>query len=431
MTLTLIPLGPGDSQLLTLQSLNALKNAEKLVLRTDKHPVADFLKEEGIPFETLDELYETSYDFDELNQKAAHKLWAMAPVCYAVADPAWDETVAALHAACPKGGSIVTLPGVSLGDACLALLPGGRKEAGLTLLPAQDVEGATLCPTRPLLITELNSPVMCGQVKLKLMSLYPDEQEVIFFAPGGKVKKLLLADLDRQKSYDHTACVYLPGLSYGQRDRFDIADLRALLAKLRGPGGCPWDREQTHASLRPYLIEEAYETAAAIDLDDPDQIADELGDVLLQIVFHADVGQQYGEFDLDDVTSAICRKMIRRHAHIFGNVHCDTAQEVSQSWEKIKRQEKGNASLSEMMRDVPTALPQLIRAQKVLKKAGADPRLESLAMDEQALGQWLLKAALTAQQQGFSAEKALEDAIKGYIDAFEAVENANLSGETP
>ena len=423
MTVTLIPLGPGDGDLLTLQSLKALKSAEKLVLRTDKHPVADLLKEEGVSFETLDELYETSYDFDELNQKAARKLWAMAPVSYAVADPAWDETVTALHAACPEGGRIVTLPGVSLADQCLAALPGGRREPGLTLLPAQDVEEAALCPTRPLMVTELNSPVLCGQVKLKLMTLYPDEQEVFFFAPGGGVKKVLLADLDRQKKYDHTACAYLPGLAYSQRDRFDINDLRALMKKLRGPGGCPWDREQTHQSLRPYLIEEAYETAAAIDADDPDQIADELGDVLLQVVFHADVGEQYGEFQLEDVTSAICRKMIRRHAHIFGDVHCDTAQEVSQSWEKIKRQEMGNAPLHEMMQSVPTALPQLIRAQKVLKKAGANHGMTALEMDEKALGQWLLQAAHTAQQKGFSAEKALEDAVKAYIEAFKAREN--------
>jgi len=250
MTVTLIPLGPGDGELLTLQSLKALKSAEKLVLRTDKHPVADLLKEEGVSFETLDELYETSYDFDELNQKAARKLWAMAPVSYAVADPAWDETVTALYAACPEGGRIVTLPGVSLADQCLAALPGGRREPGLTLLPAQDMEEAALCPTRPLMVTELNSPVLCGQVKLKLMTLYPDEQEVFFFAPGGGVKKVLLADLDRQKKYDHTACAYLPGLTYSQRDRFDINDLRALMKKLRGPGGCPWDREQTHQSLR-------------------------------------------------------------------------------------------------------------------------------------------------------------------------------------
>ena len=431
MTITLIPLGPGDVELMTLKSLKALKNAEKLVLRTNKHPVADWLKEEGIPFETLDTLYETSYDFDELNQKAARHLWAMAPVSYAVADPVWDETVSALHTACPPDGRIVTLPGVTLADQCLAALPGGRMEPGLTLLPAQDVENAALCPTRPLMVTELNSPVLSGQVKLKLMTLYPDEQEIVFFAPGGGVKKIPLADLDRQKKYDHTACAYLPGLTFGQRDRFDIADLRALMTRLRGPGGCPWDREQTHQSLRPYLIEEAYETAAAIDADDPDQIADELGDVLLQVVFHADVGQQYGEFQLEDVTSAICRKMIRRHAHIFGAVHCDTAQEVSQSWEKIKRQEMGNAALHEMMLSVPRALPQLIRAQKVLKKAGDQHGMTALDVSEKELGQLLLQAAHTAQQRGFSAEKALEDAIGDYIEAFKALENANYSGENP
>lgn len=426
MILTVIPLGPGSPEALTLGALNALRAAKRLVLRTGLHPVADWLREEGVCFETLDTLYEESADFDELNRRIAAALWQRAPVSYAVSDPAWDETVAALRAACPPEGKIVTLPGVSLAGDCLSRLPGGRKEPGLTLISAQDLEGAVLCPTRPLLVTELNSQVLCGQVKLKLMTLYPDEQPAVFFAPGGRVKTLPLSDLDRQKRYDHTACVYLPGLSYERRDRYDIADLAALMARLRAPGGCPWDREQTHRSLRPYLIEEAYETAAAIDSGDPDELADELGDVLLQVVFHADVARQHGAFDLNDVTTAICRKMIRRHAHIFGDIHCDTPQEVSASWEQIKRREKGLSTAAQMMRDVPAALPQLIRAQKVLKKAGEAPGLEPLALDEKALGEWLLRAALTAQKGGFSAEKALEDALSGYISAFEAHENAKL-----
>ena len=146
----------------------------------------------------------------------------------------------------------------------------------------------------------------------------------------------------------------------------------------------------------------------------------------MQVVFHADVARQHGAFDLNDVTTAICRKMIRRHAHIFGDIHCDTPQEVSASWEQIKRREKGLSTAAQMMRDVPAALPQLIRAQKVLKKAGEAPGLEPLALDEKALGEWLLRAALTAQKGGFSAEKALEDALSGYISAFEAHENAKL-----
>lgn len=426
MRLTIIPLGPGDPNLLTLGSVQALKSAQRLILRTRRHPVADWLEKEGVAFETLDDLYDSSYDFDELNAAAAKKLWQLAPAAYAVADPAWDETVAALHAACPKGGHIDTLPGVSLADQCLADLPQGRKEPGLTLLPAQDVEAAVLCPTRPLLVTELNSPILAGQVKLKLMNLYPDEQPITFFAPGGQVKTIELSDLDRQKAYDHTACVYLPGLDYWQRQRHDLHDLIAIMARLRGFDGCPWDREQTHETLRPYLIEEAYEVAAAIDADDPDQLADELGDSVLQAVFHADIARQHGEFEWEDITTAICQKMIRRHPHIFGDMQGLSEAELNASWEKIKREEKGIDTVADMMADVPAALPQLIRAQKVLKKAGGQTGLEPLPLDAASLGQWLLRAALTAQQQKLNAEKALEDAIAAFIQDFRTRENGNL-----
>lgn len=138
---------------------------------------------------------------------------------------------------------------------------------------------------------------------------------------------------------------------------------------LRGDNGCPWDREQTHESLCRYLIEEAWEAVGAVNEDDPDHLADELGDVLLQIVFHASIGRTFGTFNINDVTSYICRKMIYRHAHIFGQIHCDTAEQVSASWEQLKKKEKGLQSQSDVLKDVSKGLPALMRAGKVQKKA--------------------------------------------------------------
>jgi tetrapyrrole methylase family protein/MazG family protein len=141
------------------------------------------------------------------------------------------------------------------------------------------------------------------------------------------------------------------------------------MERLRSPGGCPWDLKQTHESLRQYVLEEAYEVAAAVDEKDPDALADELGDLLLQVVFHAQIGRQRGEFDIADVTSNICAKMILRHPHIFGSVSVTGAEEVVANWEAIKRTEKGHSSTAQTMEDVPSGMSALMRAYKIQKKA--------------------------------------------------------------
>ena len=158
-------------------------------------------------------------------------------------------------------------------------------------------------------------------------------------------------------------------VNFERKETYSLQDLIEILRILRAPGGCPWDRAQTHLSDRRNFVEEAYEAAGAIDEEDPDHLADELGDVLLQVVFHASVGASHGEFAIGDVTTDICRKMIYRHAHIFGTDHCATAGEVADNWEKLKKAEKGLHTQSEVLADVSRSLPALTRAHKVQKKA--------------------------------------------------------------
>jgi tetrapyrrole methylase family protein/MazG family protein len=173
--------------------------------------------------------------------------------------------------------------------------------------------------------------------------------------------------LDRVDA-DHLTAVYVPPLPESRR-KPTFADLVAVMARLRAEGGCPWDREQDHRSLRRYLIEECYEAVDAIDADDMDSLAEELGDVLLQVVFHAQIEHENGCFDIDDVVSHIVRKLVRRHPHVFGEVTVENSAEVLDNWEQIKRQEKGEGWRESALDGVPSSLPALIRALEISKRA--------------------------------------------------------------
>ena len=153
------------------------------------------------------------------------------------------------------------------------------------------------------------------------------------------------------------------------KSRYGFADLVGIMAILRSEGGCPWDREQDHHSIRPNLIEETYEAVEAIDTDDPGLLQEELGDVLLQVVFHSRIEEEAGGFSIDDVVDGICRKLIVRHPHVFGTARADTSADVLKSWNDIKKRTKGQHSEAEGMADIPRVLPALMRSRKVLQKA--------------------------------------------------------------
>ena len=377
MEITVVSLGPGDPRLMTLEAADTLRSAKHLFLRTSQHGAAQWLDEQNVPYETFDALYDRYEDFDELHQAIARRLWKLsadAPVTYAVMDASTDGSVSALAETAPEGGCIHRIAGLTSADACMAAIPAGiRHDAGLRVLPAMDCLNAAHDPATPLMITEIDNRVLAGDVKLWLTDLYNDEMEAVFFPPSEKAARkavmIELADLDRQKKYDHTCCVYVPAAPYRTRARCCLADLESIVATLRAPGGCPWDREQTHESLRNTMLEEAYEAAGAIDDKDPDHLYDELGDVLLHIVMHADIAKSHGTFTMTDVISAICQKMIYRHEHIFGSKKLDTADAVLDNWEKLKKAEKGLQTQASVLADVSRALPALVRAAKVQKKA--------------------------------------------------------------
>lgn len=218
-----------------------------------------------------------------------------------------------------------------------------------------------------------------------------------------------------------------------------IDDLIAVIKRLRAPDGCPWDREQTHESLRTSLLEEAYEAADAIDEGDDNKTMDELGDVLLQVVMHAEIASEEGKYDFTDITDNICEKMIRRHEHVFGEISLDKTAEVLVNWDRIKSKEKGFCSYSDSLRDVPRAFPALFRTQKLLKRAKKagftmktdgeiTEQIRAVADDlseevtKEKIGKILFLASALASEYGVDAEDALYKENDAFVARFSKME---------
>ena len=273
------------------------------------------------------------------------------------------------------------------------------------------------------------------------MEIYPDETAVYVRMADGTMAHTELFNLDRLKGYDHRTCALVtaePDLTH--LEWFDFDRLREVIEVLLGPDGCPWDREQTHRSLRPYIIEEAYEVVGAIDEDDPFHLYDELGDMLLQVLLHAEIAKKYGDFDIGDVITAIGEKMVSRHSHIFGSDEAGGSDEVSDLWTKNKMAERGQTTYTETMKDVTRSLPATLRASKLLKRLeGACRTKDSLedavraaksaadavgcASDaEQAVGDALLKLVAAARAANVDPEIALNAASDRMIGRFEKAE---------
>ncbi len=235
-------------------------------------------------------------------------------------------------------------------------------------------------------------------------------------------------------------------LDFETKESYGYEDLIEIMRLLRAPGGCPWDAEQTHQSIRRNLLEEAYEAAEAIDLNDRALLCEELGDVLLQVVFHARMEEEAGGFSMPDVCDGVCRKLILRHPHIFGDVTVSGTEEVLKNWDDIKRDSKGQITHTQAMESVAKSLPALIRAEKIqtkAKKAGFDWEDVSGSLDkvseeleelkaavasggnvEEELGDLLFSAVNVSRFLKVDAEQALERANEKFIYRFRYIEEA-------
>jgi len=368
-------LGSGEEGQLTREVAESMRRADVIILRTGRLGVADWLTQGGIAYRSMDDLYDGADDFDSLYAAMADRLLAIGEdkVLFGVLGSA-VEGDAFVERLVPrireKGIDLRILPGISQQSASLAAWQRPWDQG--TVVQANGLMAEDIRPRIPLLVTQIGSALLAGEAKLTLTRLYSDDHPCLWLSGEGANREVLaipLWEMDRQKVYDHTACLYLPAVGLAGQAGYDFRDLTRIMEILRSPDGCPWDREQDHISLRECLLEEAYEVLEAIEEEDPAMLSEELGDLILQAVFHAQMAEEHGEFDMLSVTTEICQKMIRRHPHIFGNVDADTSEKVVANWEQIKRGEKGHETHTQVLKHVPATLPALMEAYKVQKKA--------------------------------------------------------------
>ncbi|HEY75543.1 MAG TPA: nucleoside triphosphate pyrophosphohydrolase [Thermoflexia bacterium] len=449
MGIVIVGLGPGDPKHLTREAWQVLSEAEEVWLRTVHHPTVAGLPE-GVAIHSFDHLYESAEDFATVYETIAAEVIRLGGrpegVTYAVpGHPLMGEAAVQriLALAREAGLPVRIVEGLSFIEPTLTALGIDGLE-GLQVFDG--VELATrhhppLNPDLPALIGQVYSRVLAADVKLTLMNQYPDEHPVALVHAAGteeeKVVHLPLYELDRQE-VAHLTTLYVPPLP----GVTSFEGLQETVAHLRAPDGCPWDRKQTHESLRSGLLEEAYEAAAAIDEGDMEALREELGDLLLQILLQTQIATEEGDFRMADVIATIDAKLKHRHPHVWGETKVRDAGEVLARWERLKREEKGERT--SLLDGVPRALPALLQAhlygdraarvgfdwegpdqvaQKVREEIAeleAAPTPETV---EAEMGDLLFAVANWARHLGVEPESALRKANERFARRFRAMED--------
>ena len=363
--ITIVGLGCGPADL-SAGAKEALLSGARVILRTGETPASAGVRALGVPFETLDRVYASSRNFDSLNKNLASAVLEAAKkgdVVYCVDGSVAEDVSAQLVLQKKKEAQV--FGGVSkAGTAFAAARVFSRDRTSLSAYALAECPR----PSLPLAVYDVDCDLVAGDVKLALCELFGDETPA-FFVRGGRARRIRLFEADRQGAYDASCAVVIGEIPLLSKTRFTYDDLLAILRLLRAPDGCPWDRAQTHESIRANMIEEAYELVDAIDSKDDSKICEETGDVLMQGAFHSVLGQERGAFTPDDVLSDVCRKLIFRHSHIFGKDRAENEAGALSVWEKNKAQEKGQQTPADTVKDVPKVFPAVMRAQKAAKRA--------------------------------------------------------------
>lgn len=373
----ILGLGAGTLDQLPYGVYKKLLQSSHVFLRTKEHPVVEELALEGFTYTSFDSVYEKHDQFEQVYQEIVETLWEKArveDVIYAVpGHPLVAERTVQLllEKELEEDIEIMIGGGQSFIDAIFQSLKIDPVD-GFQLLDGTSLKASELQINQHIFISQVYDPFVASNVKLTLMERLPDDYEVVIVTAAGsdheRIEKIPLYELDRKVNLDNLTSVYVPRVSDEQMRLKEFSKLRDIIAELRGPNGCPWDKEQTHESLKKYLIEETYEVIEAINSGDINHLIEELGDVLLQVMLHAQIGEDEGYFAIEDVIEVLSEKMIRRHPHVFGDRKAENAEEVVRNWQEIKQEEKGERKGS-LLDGVSTALPNLLRAYELQKKA--------------------------------------------------------------
>lgn len=379
-TITVIGIGPGGKQYLTLEAIERIKSADPLYLRTEKHPVVDYFRSLGIKTHSFDNIYDTNENFEEVYDKIVDELLRLCEnqdIVYGVPGSPFvaENTVQKLISVTEnrKDIRLEFIAGVSFIEAIINVL-GKDPVNGLKIIDALQIDDQKPDMDVDIIVTQVYNRLVASEVKLKLMEYYDDEHEITIIRGAGipgeeKILKVPLYELDRMDCLDHLTSIFIPKVGNDIIKKYKMDNLLSIMKKLRSVEGCPWDREQDHQSLMPYLIEESYEVLEALEEDDMELLEEELGDLLLQIVFHSQIASENGDFNITDVITGICSKLISRHPHVFGELEVETTENVLINWEEIKREEKEEQSYTESLMRIPKQLPALMKSYKIQGKA--------------------------------------------------------------
>jgi tetrapyrrole methylase family protein/MazG family protein len=463
--ITLLGLGPGNPAHLTQEAVHLLQNIPEIYLRTVQHPtVASFPAQ--LQIYSFDELYDSSPSFDYVYAHIIERILELARrpqgVVYAVPGHPYVA-----EATCPeivRRAKLEEIPvriveGMSFLEPTFSAL-GIDPLPHFAIIDALELADAHVPPfpsDAPALIAQLHSRTVANEVKLSLMEIYPDEHPTRLVHAAGTSQELVenvpLHAIDQGENIGLLTSLYITPLEKGT----SFESFHEIIAHLRAPNGCPWDREQDHQSLRNNLLEETYETLVALDVDDADHMREEFGDLLLQITLHAQIASEYGEFNIAQVFKGIHDKIIRRHPHVFGGVKVEGVDHVLQNWEKLKAAERNedmkenNGKEKGLLDGVALALPALSQAEEIQSRAarvGFDwPNVngvvdkineechellnaESRASRADELGDLLFSVVNLARHYEIDAESALRETNTRFRKRFAHIEeSAQLQGK--
>jgi tetrapyrrole methylase family protein/MazG family protein len=457
-SITLIGLGPGDPGLVTREAWDWLCGVDQLYLRTSALPLVSNLPPtvKILSFDGLLNAGETPGDITEI---IVEQLMALAAsgerISYGVpGHPLMGEVTCpeTMWRAKAAGYLVRVIAGMSLIEPTLsALNMSFSSQMTITdALELSDRHTPGFPPSSPTLVTHVYSSDIARKLKTVLATVYPGDHPVtLVFNAGTKreeLRQVKLSELGEVAFSQVVSSLFVPPLS--KTSSFEA--FQEVIARLRAPEGCPWDRKQTHASLRPFLLEESYEALDALDREDMADLEEELGDLLLQILLHAQIAEEDGDFNINSVIEGIASKLIRRHPHVFGEVDVEDVSGVIRNWEAIKAEERkknGKPNKTGLLDGVPVALPALLQAQEIIERVHRvdfDPWLEqgklhnihemmgllneaSDVSKEKILGNILISLTSIAYRLNVDAETSLREALSRFRRRFTAMETQVLA----
>lgn len=369
--LHIVGLGTGNLEDLSFKAYNLINSEKPKYARTVRHPV---LMDNSINnMKAFDEIFEQEDNLEQVYEiikgRIDNALDQYGEIIYIVpGSPYIGDKITDIYLSGGHDIAIEITDGCSFIDKAIKMA--NSQNAKFNIIDGSVTDKYELDIHSNNIICGVENQAIASKIKIELSEIYPDETNVIFMdILRNRREQISLFELDRQENYDYSTYIFVESIDITMLDMYNINDLKNLMVLLRGPDGCPWDRKQTHMSLRECVVEEAYEVVDAIEKDDVDNLVEELGDLLLQVVFHSQIASEEGYFNLEDVIAGICKKLYSRHPHVFLDELASNETEAKLNWDEIKQKEKEVSSYTEKIASIPKSMSTLSRGYKIQSKA--------------------------------------------------------------